>query len=149
VLDVALAINQRADLPPGLVREFRELAREFGRDDLLRRNAPRVELLDAAQLVGLETLRVAFYVADTSDLLRRRAPRTRIGVASRVVGLVGLEFERSERLGADAVRLAALMLPCENTSLDRAGETETAASSRAPPSSPPNVSDLLILRGGL
>jgi hypothetical protein len=42
VLDVALAINQRADLSPRLVREFGELAREFGRDDALRRNAPRV-----------------------------------------------------------------------------------------------------------
>jgi hypothetical protein len=131
VLDVALAINQRADLPPGLVREFGELAREFGRDDPLRRNAPRVELLDAAQLVGLETLRVAFYVADTSDLLRRDTPRAGPRAkmveataaacrfaASLVVGLVGLEFERSERLGADAVRVAALMLPCENTSLN-------------------------------
>jgi hypothetical protein len=79
VLDVALAINQRADLSPRLVREFGELAREFGRDDALRRNAPRVEFLDAAQLVGLKSLRVAFYVADTSDLLRRRTTRTRNG----------------------------------------------------------------------
>jgi hypothetical protein len=69
VLDVALAINEHADLPPGLVREFRELARELRRDDPLRRNAPRVELLDAAQLVGLQALRVAVYVADDLDLL--------------------------------------------------------------------------------
>ncbi|MCA1816318.1 MAG: hypothetical protein LC746_07920 [Acidobacteria bacterium] len=66
VLDVALAVNEDADLPAGLVREFGELSRELGRDDPLRRNAPRVEFLDAAQLVGLETLRVAVYVADTS-----------------------------------------------------------------------------------
>ena len=66
VFDVAFAVNEDADLSAGLVREFGELARELGRDDPLRRNAPRVEFLDAAQLVGLETLRVAVYVADTS-----------------------------------------------------------------------------------
>ena len=52
-LDVALAVDERADLPPRLVRELGELARELGRDDLLRRDAPRVELLDAPELVGL------------------------------------------------------------------------------------------------
>jgi hypothetical protein len=67
VLDVALAINEHTDLSSGLVREFGELAREFGRDDSLRRNAPRVEFLNAAQLVGLETLRVAVYVADKKE----------------------------------------------------------------------------------
>jgi hypothetical protein len=66
VFDVALAINEHADLSAGLVREFGELTRELRRDDSLRRNAPRVEFLDAAQLVGLETLRVAFYVTDSS-----------------------------------------------------------------------------------
>jgi hypothetical protein len=86
-------------------------------------------------LVGLESLRVAFYVADTSDLLGFNTFRERAGprhartgddvlrrrVAWRGVGLElersGLELERSERLGADAVRVAALMLPGENTSL--------------------------------
>jgi hypothetical protein len=52
-LDVALAVDERADLPPRLVRELGELARELGRDDLLRRDAARVELLDAPELVGL------------------------------------------------------------------------------------------------
>ncbi|HEX7316047.1 MAG TPA: hypothetical protein VF297_19220 [Pyrinomonadaceae bacterium] len=52
-LDVALAVDEGADLPPRLVREFGELARELGRDDLLRRDAARVELLDAPELVGL------------------------------------------------------------------------------------------------
>jgi hypothetical protein len=35
------------------VRKLGELARELGRDDLLRRDAARVELLDASELVGL------------------------------------------------------------------------------------------------
>ena len=52
-LDVALAVDERADLPPRLVRKLGELARELGRDDLLRRDAARVELLDAPELVGL------------------------------------------------------------------------------------------------
>jgi hypothetical protein len=52
-LDIALAVDERADLPPRLVRKLGELARELGRDDLLRRDAPRVELLDTPELVGL------------------------------------------------------------------------------------------------
>ncbi|MCA1593811.1 MAG: hypothetical protein LC754_14410 [Acidobacteria bacterium] len=52
-LDVAFAVNQRADLPARLVREFGYLAREFRRDDLLWRDAARVKLFDAAELVGL------------------------------------------------------------------------------------------------
>jgi hypothetical protein len=53
VLDVALAVYERADLPPRLVRKLGELPRELGRDDLLRRDAARVELLDASKLVRL------------------------------------------------------------------------------------------------
>jgi hypothetical protein len=53
VLDVALAVDERAYLPPRLVRKLGELPRELGRDDLLRRDAPRVELLDAPKLVRL------------------------------------------------------------------------------------------------
>ncbi|MFL6254477.1 MAG: hypothetical protein ACJ74T_05620 [Pyrinomonadaceae bacterium] len=63
-LDVALAVDERADLAPRLVRKLGELARELGRDDLLRRDAPRVEFFDAPQLVGLQPLRVPLYVAD-------------------------------------------------------------------------------------
>jgi hypothetical protein len=73
-LDVALAVDERADLAPRLVRELGELARELGRDDLLRRDAARVELLDAPKLVGLEPLRVALYVADDSSSARPCAP---------------------------------------------------------------------------
>jgi hypothetical protein len=73
-LDVALAVDERADLPPRLVRKLGELARELGRDDLLRRDAARVELLDAPELVGLEPLRVPLYVADDSSSARPGAP---------------------------------------------------------------------------
>ncbi len=53
VFDVAFAVDQCAELAAGFVREFGQLARELRRDDLLRRDAARVELLNAAQLVGL------------------------------------------------------------------------------------------------
>jgi hypothetical protein len=46
------------------VRKLGELARELGRDDLLRRDASRIELLDASELIGLQPLRVSLYVAD-------------------------------------------------------------------------------------
>ena len=67
VLYVTFAVDERAYLPPRLVRELGELPRELGRDYLLRRDAPRVELLDAPQLVRLQALRVAVYVADKSS----------------------------------------------------------------------------------
>ena len=63
-LDVALAVNERAYLAARLVRQLGELTRELGCDDLLRRDAARVELLDAPELVRLKPLRVALYVAD-------------------------------------------------------------------------------------
>jgi hypothetical protein len=62
--DVALPVDERAELPSGLVREFGELARELRSDDLLRRDAPRVELFDAPELIGLKPLRVAVNGAD-------------------------------------------------------------------------------------
>jgi hypothetical protein len=74
-LDVALAVDERAYLPPRLVRELGELARELGRDDLLRRDAARVELLDAPELVRLEPLCVALYVADDPSSPRTRPAR--------------------------------------------------------------------------
>jgi hypothetical protein len=66
-LDVALAVYERAELAARLVRQFRELARELRGDDLLRRDAPRVELFDAPKLVRFQSLRVALYVADCSS----------------------------------------------------------------------------------
>jgi hypothetical protein len=51
VFDVTASIYQRADLPPGLMRQLRQLAREFRRDDLVRRNTPGVELRYPAKLI--------------------------------------------------------------------------------------------------
>ena len=64
VLDVALAVYERADLPAGLVRKLRELPRELGRDYLLRGDSARMELLDAPELVRLQSLSVAVYGAN-------------------------------------------------------------------------------------
>ena len=51
VLDVAFAIDEGADLPAGLVREFAQLASEFVCHNLIGRYAPGVQLFDAPQLI--------------------------------------------------------------------------------------------------
>jgi hypothetical protein len=56
---VALAVDQHTDLAARLVREFCQLARKFLRHNLVRRDAPRIEFLNAAQLVGFQTERVS------------------------------------------------------------------------------------------
>ncbi len=91
-LDVALAVDERADLAPRLVRKLGELARELGRNDLLRRDAARVKLLDAPELVGLEPLRVALYVADNSSSAAPVRP---------------LKVERTGRVNAGAFSVSA------------------------------------------
>jgi hypothetical protein len=48
ILDVAFAINQRANLPPRFKRKLRQLSCELGRYDLVRRDPSRVELFNAA-----------------------------------------------------------------------------------------------------
>ncbi|MEK6301362.1 MAG: hypothetical protein AABO41_11615 [Acidobacteriota bacterium] len=68
VLDVSVSIDQYAYLPVELVRCFRELTGEFLSDDLTRRNAPLVELFEAVNLIGLESLKVPFDVANGSFL---------------------------------------------------------------------------------
>ena len=52
-LHVALAVNQRTNLPSGLVREFAELSRKFRSDDLVRRHATLIEFFNPPQLVWL------------------------------------------------------------------------------------------------
>ncbi|MGB7921796.1 MAG: hypothetical protein WCF57_00995, partial [Pyrinomonadaceae bacterium] len=59
VFDVAFAVDERADLAARLVREFRQLACELRRHDLVRRDAARIEFFDAPQLIGLEPMRIA------------------------------------------------------------------------------------------
>src|SRR6266849_1126075 len=57
--DIALAINECADLAASFVRQLAKLTREFGRDDLMRRDAPLIQLFNTPQLVRLQTLCVA------------------------------------------------------------------------------------------
>jgi hypothetical protein len=55
------------------VRQLRELARELGRDDLLRGDAARVKLFDAAELVWFEPLRVSLDVTNLSSPPKKKA----------------------------------------------------------------------------
>ncbi|MBC7930215.1 MAG: hypothetical protein H7Z38_06555 [Rubrivivax sp.] len=96
-LDVALAVNERADLSPGLERQLGELARELRRDYLLRGYSARVEFFDAPELVRLQALRVSLYVADflTSNgdaLPAKIQTRWRANVAGAF--LFGLKLEK-------------------------------------------------------
>jgi hypothetical protein len=94
--DIAFAVDERADLSACLVGELRELARELGRDNLLRRDAPRVEFFDAPELVGFESLRVALYVTDCSSSVGgcARTSRNAPAVSPRGALLFGLKLER-------------------------------------------------------
>lgn len=51
VLNVALAINERANLSACFVRQLAELASKFRSDDLVWGYAPSVQLFDAPQLI--------------------------------------------------------------------------------------------------
>ena len=63
---MATAIDQRADLSPYLVRQFSELSREFGGQNLVRGNPPGVDLFYAAKLIRLEACGVSYYILDGS-----------------------------------------------------------------------------------
>jgi hypothetical protein len=58
VFNVTFAVDQRSNLTSRFVREFRQLAGKLRGDNLVRRNAPCVQLLNAAQLIGLQAGRV-------------------------------------------------------------------------------------------
>jgi hypothetical protein len=64
VLDVPFAIDEDADLAPNFVRNLRQLPGELGRDDLVRRNASLVDLLQSTNLVGFETQRFSLDLRD-------------------------------------------------------------------------------------
>jgi hypothetical protein len=64
IFDVTTAIDERADLSPRFVREFGQLAREFGCQYLVWRDPPGVELFDAANLIRLQAGGVSDYVLD-------------------------------------------------------------------------------------
>ena len=66
VFNVAAAIDKRSDLSTGLVRQFSKLTREFRRHDLVRSNAPGVELFYSAKLIRLEARGVSDNVPDSN-----------------------------------------------------------------------------------
>jgi hypothetical protein len=68
VFYMAASIDKRANLSPGLMREFCELPREFRRYDLMRSDSPRVELCDAAELIRFETGSIAENVFNVRSL---------------------------------------------------------------------------------
>jgi hypothetical protein len=51
VLNVSLTINEHSDLAASLVRQFSELASKFWSNDLIWRNAARIEFFYTAKLV--------------------------------------------------------------------------------------------------
>ena len=52
VLNVALAIYERANLPSCFMRELTQLSSEFRSNNLIGRYAPGIQLFDAPQLIG-------------------------------------------------------------------------------------------------
>ena len=62
LLDLALAVEQHADLPVGLARQLGEVAGQLRADDLVRRDAAAVGVAQLVQLAGLEAEGVAVQV---------------------------------------------------------------------------------------
>ena len=60
MFDVAFSVYKHAHLPVDLVRQFGELPRELLSDDLPRRDASLVELVEALNLIRLQSLYVSF-----------------------------------------------------------------------------------------
>jgi hypothetical protein len=53
-LNVALAVDESADLPSCFVGQFAKLAGKLRSDDLIGRYAPSVQLFDAPQLIWFQ-----------------------------------------------------------------------------------------------
>ena len=70
IFDLSLAIDKHADLAAGLVRDLGHLAGEFGRDDRIRRNAPRSQFLNASKLIMFETAGKTVNDVDRKEILR-------------------------------------------------------------------------------
>ena len=68
VFDVALAVDQHANLTVNLVRQFGQLSRELLRYDLARCDSPLEKLLKALDLIGFQSLNVSFDCANKSFL---------------------------------------------------------------------------------
>jgi hypothetical protein len=63
---VTTTIHEGANLPARFVRQFGELSRKLGRQNLVRRYPPGVELFYSAKLIWLEACSVSDYVLDSS-----------------------------------------------------------------------------------
>ena len=63
------AIDERADLSPGLMRKFGQLTRKLGSQNLVWLYAPGVKLFQAANLIGLEPGSITDNVSDNLLLL--------------------------------------------------------------------------------
>jgi hypothetical protein len=73
VLDIAFAIDQHADLPADLGRQLGQLPGKLVSDDMSWWNAPVVQLFQAVNLIGFQSLNVAFDRANRRYLLGRLA----------------------------------------------------------------------------
>jgi hypothetical protein len=67
VFDVAFSVYKDAYLAINLMRQFSQLPRELLSDDLPRRDAPLVELVEALNLIRLQSLNVSFDAANNSS----------------------------------------------------------------------------------
>src|SRR6266542_2176691 len=77
--DVAFAVNQHAHLPADFVRDFGQLAREFRRDDLDRRDATLINLLQPPQLIRFQPQCLAFDLRNSLDSFLEKYPRPNNG----------------------------------------------------------------------
>ncbi|HLG13616.1 MAG TPA: hypothetical protein VJH03_03700 [Blastocatellia bacterium] len=67
MFNVAVPVDEDADLPVDLVRQLRELPCEFLGDDLPGRDAPREQFFEAVKLTALEPLRLPFDITNNSS----------------------------------------------------------------------------------
>jgi hypothetical protein len=73
VLDAAVAVDERADLTAGLVRDLAERARKLLRNQAIARQTPLVQIAQTPDLVCLESVRLAVELRD-GGLLRPNCP---------------------------------------------------------------------------
>src|SRR5260370_22390718 len=67
IFNIAFAVDQRADLAIGFMRKLAQLPCEFRSDNLMGRNAALIQLLNAPQLIRLQTLRVTVKTSHPVD----------------------------------------------------------------------------------
>ena len=68
VLDASAAPEQHAHLPPALERELGELARELLRDQAIARELALVQVLEATELAGFQSVGLTVELGDLRSL---------------------------------------------------------------------------------